>query len=164
MGWGFTKHRGAKPHDGGANKEKRHKNPTKHPQKPPKSIDERAKNIDKQPKNIDIKTQKYLQKSKKSRIFVLAKDKKPTIMTTTTTTPKRTKRTSRTKDLYILENRDTNLCIAQSDQYDETNALTWAARKLAELKKSDPTLRAADLYLVGLRGCLHHIQGFKRAS
>ena len=85
-------------------------------------------------------------------------------MTTTTTTPKRTKRTTRAKELYILENRETNLCIAQSDQYDDTNALTWAARKLAQLKKSDPTLRAADLYIVGLRGCLHHIQGFKRMN
>lgn len=102
--------------------------------------------------------------SKKSRIFAIVKDKRTTIMTTTTTTPKRTKRTSRAKELYLLENRDNNLCIAQSDQYDDTNALTWAVRKLAELKKSDPTLRAADLYLVGLRGTLHHIQGFRRQN
>ena len=102
--------------------------------------------------------------SKKSRIFVVAKDKKPIIMTTTTTTPKRSQRTTRTKGLYLIENRETHLCIAQSDQYDDTNALTWAVRKLAELKKSDPTLIAADLYLVGMRGCLHHIQGFKRSN
>ena len=105
-----------------------------------------------------------MQKSKKIRIFVVAKDKKPIIMTTTTTTPKRNQRTTRTKELYLLENRETHLCIAQSDQYDDTNALTWAARILAQLKKSDPTLKAADLYLVGLRGTLHHIQGFKRLN
>ena len=83
-------------------------------------------------------------------------------MKTTTTTPKRSQRTTRTKDLYLLENRETHLCIAQSDQYDDTNALNWAVRKLAELKKNDPTLKQADLYIVGLRGCLHHIQGFRR--
>lgn len=102
--------------------------------------------------------------SKKSRTFVTAKDKKPTIMTTTTTTPKRSQRTTRAKELYLIENRETHFCIAQSDQYDDTNALTWAARKLAKLKKSDPTLKAADLYMVGLRGCLHHIQGFRRMN
>ena len=85
-------------------------------------------------------------------------------MTTTTTTPTRSKRTKIAKELYILENRETNLCIAQSDQYEDTNALTWAARKLAQLKKKDPTLRAADLYRVGIRGCLHHIQGYKRKN
>ena len=72
-----------------------------------------------------------MQKSKKIRNFAVAKDKKTTIMTTTTTTPTRSKRTKIAKELYILENRETNLCIAQSDQYDDTNALTWAARKLA---------------------------------